>query len=104
MAFVAGTGVLVLLDLVSHLLILNSFEAQSKGLPDEMKFFDSDFKLHLFVAFRSRDHAIGLDILEALLAINKKLGKDNFKLTLRLSEVPAGEQKLPRWTPEYIEE
>ena len=35
-AFVAGTGVLVLLDLVSHLLILNSFEAQGKGLPEEM--------------------------------------------------------------------
>ena len=89
-AFVAGTGVLVLLDLVSHLLILNSFEAQGKGLPEEMKYFEPGFKLHLFVAFRNREQAIGLEIIEALQAVNKKLGKDNFKLTLRLSEQPAG--------------
>ena len=60
--------------------------------------------MHLFAAFRNREQAIGLEIIEALVAINKKLGKDNFKLTLRLSEPPEGETKLPRWTPSYVEE
>ena len=34
--------------------------------------------------------------------VNEKLGIDNFKLTVRLSEPDFG-PKLPRWTPDYIE-
>ena len=35
-AFCAGTGALVFLDLVSHLLIKNCFESDGKKLPNEM--------------------------------------------------------------------
>ena len=101
MAFCAGTGALVFLDLVSQLLILNCFAADGKGLPDEMKFFQPGFKLHLYAAFQSREQAIGLDLIEALQQVNQLLGLNNFKATVRLSQTDG--PKLPRWTPEYIE-
>jgi hypothetical protein len=50
-AFCAGTGVLVFLDLVAHLLILNTFKADGKPLPEEMHFYRPGFKLHLYVSF-----------------------------------------------------
>ena len=46
-AFCAGTGVLVFLDLVSHLLLLNKGKA-----PNQMKeFYEPKFKFVLYVAF-----------------------------------------------------
>lgn len=55
-AFCAGTGALVFLDLVAHLIILNSFNATGKGLPQEMKdFYKDGFKLRLFCSFANRD-------------------------------------------------
>jgi len=50
-AFCAGTGALVFLDLVAHLLILNTFKADGKPLPEEMNFYQPGFKLHLYVSF-----------------------------------------------------
>lgn len=51
-AFCAGTGVLVFLDLVAHLLILNVFNATGRDLPEEMsRFYQPGFKLHLYVSF-----------------------------------------------------
>ena len=41
-----------------------------------------------------------MELIEALVKLNEKLGKDNFKATVRLSETDG--PKLPRWTPEYI--
>jgi len=42
-----------------------------------------------------------LDLIEALVDLNKALGLDNFEATVRLSVTDG--PKLPRWTPEYIE-
>ena len=50
-AFCAGTGVLVFLDLVSQLLLLNIFQKQGKELPAGLDFFKPGFKFHLYVAF-----------------------------------------------------
>ena len=101
-AFCAGTGVLVFLDLVAHLLIMNCFEADGKGLPEEMEqFYDKDFKLHLFVAFQSKDQSIGLELIEALERVNKVLGVDNFQAYVRFSETEG--PKMPRWTPGFVE-
>lgn len=98
-AFCAGTGVLVFLDLVAHLLVLNAFQATGKGLPEEMSsFYSSGFKLRLYASFASRDQAIGLDLIEALIAVNKALGLDNFEAVVRLSKTSDGSDPLPRWT------
>ena len=99
-AFCAGTGALVFLDLVAQLLILNTFKADGKGLPEEASFFQDGFKLHLYVSFSNREKALGLEIIEALDEVNKVLELDNFKAVVRLSE--GAETKMPRWTPDYI--
>lgn len=104
MAFCAGTGVLVFLDLVAQLLILNCYSKDgSDDIPKAMRdFFKPGFKLHLYVAFQNRAQAIGLDLIEALEQVNRNLGLDNFKVTVRLSETDGG-PKMPRWTPDFIE-
>lgn len=50
-AFCAGTGALVFLDLVAHLLIANVFKSQGKKLPSGIDFYQEGFKLHLYCAF-----------------------------------------------------
>lgn len=102
-AFCAGTGVLVFIDLVSHLLVRNCFEYHQREVPDQFDQMKSGFKFHLYVSFQNREQSIGLDICEALVKINQKLGLNNFKLTVRLSEVPKGQPPAGRWSPEYIE-
>ena len=104
MAFCAGTGVLVFLDLVTQLLLKNAFESDGKKLPDEMKVYEGDFEFHLYVAYQDRESAIGLDVIEALEGVNSKLGLSNFKAIVRLSQSNDGGPKPPRWTPAYIEE
>lgn len=103
-AFCAGTGVLVFLDLVAQLLILNCFsKSDADAVPREMRdFYKPGFRLHLYVAFQNRAQAIGLDLIEALEQVNRTLGLDNFRVTVRLSEADGG-AKLPRWTPAFIE-
>ena len=102
-AFCAGTGALVFLDLVSHILIKNCFESDGKKLPNEMAtMYQHDFEFHLYVSFQDRDQAIGLDVIEKLEQVNKKLGLRNFKAIVRLSVTDG--PKLPRWTPQYIED
>lgn len=100
-AFCAGTGVLVFLDLVSQLLLLNIFKKQGKAIPSGMDYFQPGFKFHLYVAFQDRKQSIGLDLIEALVDINKELGCDNFELTLRMADGKGTKQ--PRWNPEYVE-
>ena len=98
-AFCAGTGVLVFLDLVAHLLLVNTLR---ESVPEPMrKHYQSGFKLILYCSFQSRDQAIGLDLIEALEQVCTKLGLDNFRAIVRLTQTDG--PKLPRWTPEYIE-
>jgi hypothetical protein len=101
-AFCAGTGALVFLDLVSHLLIKNCFEADGKKIPEEMALYERGFCFHMYVAFQDRDSAIGLEVIEALERVNKKLGLSNFKVVVRLSKLEGTAKDLPRWTPKYI--
>ena len=69
MAFCAGTGVLVFLDLVAQLLILNCLP--ESDVPQEIRdFYKTGFKLHLYVAFQNREQSIGLDLIEALEQVN----------------------------------
>ena len=51
-AFCAGTGALVFIDLVSQLIISNAFQADGKDLPEEMKrFYGKGFEFHLYCSF-----------------------------------------------------
>ena len=81
-AFCAGTGILVFLDLVSTLLIKAAFEQAGKPLPEGLADrIGPDFKLHLFVSFANRQETIGLDLCEKLNWMSP-----NFKLTVRFGE------------------
>ena len=92
-AFCAGTGILVFLDLVSALLIKSTFERLSKPLPDGLDDrIGKDFRLHLHVSFKNQEEAIGLDICEKLRDISSK-----FKLTVRLGEISS-----LRWGKAYL--
>lgn len=71
-AFCAGTGVLVFLDLVATLLMRNVYKAKAlkefAGYPFAK--LNDDFEFHLYVAFQDADNAIGLDLCEALERVN----------------------------------
>ncbi len=87
-AFCAGTGVLVFLDLVSHLLLradYKHYEEPSK-VPPEMNQLKDDFQFLFYVSMNSMEQEIGLNICEALQKVNRKLKEDNFKLTVRISK------------------
>ena len=88
-AFCAGTGILVFLDLVSHLLLRAYYKHYVKDeskVPSEMFQLKDDFTFLFYVSMMSMDSEIGLDICEALEKVNRKLGETNFKLTVRISQ------------------
>ena len=87
-AFCAGTGVLVFLDLLSHLLLRSYYKhyVPQDKVPKEMNQLRDDFKFVFFVSMLSMDSEIGLNMCEALEKVNKKLGEDNFSLTVRISK------------------
>ena len=100
-AFCAGTGALVFLDLVSHILIKNCYEKYDTKLPTEMaSMYQHDFQFHLYFSAQDEENAIGLNVIKKLQEVNEKFGFNNFKAVVRLS-VTNG-PKLERWTPEYI--
>ena len=103
-AFCAGTGVLVFLDLVAHLLMRNIFLAK---LPEEkvdpqFKVLKDDFEFHLYVAFQDLDSSIGIQLCESLERINERFHYKNFKLIIRLSEDIYAKKKPPRWDEKFI--
>ena len=85
-AFCAGTGVLVFLDLLSHLLLRTYYKHYRKQTPKDMEQLDDDFVFLFYVSMPSMDSEIGLNICEALQKVNRKLGERNFKLTVRISK------------------
>jgi len=87
-AFCAGTGILVFLDLVSHLLLRAYYKhyEEWQNAPPEMKQLKDDFVFLFYVSMLSMDQEIGLNICEALQKVNKKLQETNFKLTVRISK------------------
>jgi hypothetical protein len=80
--FLAGTGILIVLDLVALLIRVNL------GLlnHDEVPIFSkgSTFKVVIYASFPSRTEAIGLELLEGLSEITKAKGLSNFQLHLRI--------------------
>ena len=104
-AFCAGTGVLVFLDLVSHMLLRSYYKhyvAQDK-VPDEMFQLKDDFTFLFYVSMLSMDAEIGLNICEALEKVNRKLGETNFKLTVRISKRWDG-LRGQVWDEAFVEE
>lgn len=87
-AFCAGTGVLVFLDLVSHLLLRAYYKhyVEPSKVPDHMRQLKDDFVFVFYVSMLSLDSEIGLNMCEALQKVNRKLGETNFKLTVRISK------------------
>ena len=72
-AFSAGTGILVFIDLIQRILLsnLNIFYSSRERLHPE-------FKLVLYQSFHSKEQACCLDLLEKILQFNDKFGFDNF--------------------------
>lgn len=87
-AFCAGTGVLVFLDLLSHLMLRAYYKhyVEPKKVPEYMHQLKDDFTFLFYVSMPSLDSEIGLNICEALQKVNRKLGETNFKLTVRISK------------------
>ena len=88
-AFVAGTGSLVFVDLVALLLRINLDlmpSHHSHILTNEK------FKFVLFASFQNRYEAVGIEIMEGLDKICKAKGINNYEFHVRFSD-----QKGPRW-------
>ena len=87
-AFCAGTGVLVFLDLISHLLLRSYYKhyVKPEDVPESMLQLKDDFVFVFYVSMLSMDSEIGLNMCEALDKVNRKLGETNFKLTVRISK------------------
>ena len=87
-AFCAGTGVLVFLDLVSHLLLRAYYKhyVEPSKVPKHMLQLKDDFTFLFYVSMLSMDSEIGLNICEALQKVNRKLGETNFNLKVRISK------------------
>lgn len=80
LAFAAGTGMLVFCDLVARL-VLSTLQV----IPKEQR-LSSDFQLHLFASFASREEAIALEFLEKVEEMYQMTTNNQFKLTVRLSK------------------
>ena len=91
-AFAAGTGALVYLDVVARL-IMQSANMSLEGIET----FDPSFKFHFYVSFATRKDAIGLELCEALVKLNGEQGKDNFQLHVRISNEGGA-----RWHADWI--
>ena len=114
-AFAAGTGALVFLDLVAHMLMRNVFryKLRDEDVDPQFKRLQDSFQFHLYVAFLDQDTTIGLELCETLERVNAKLAKlediglqglkDQFKLTIRLSSDIFAKEKPARWDHKYIE-
>ena len=102
--FCAGTAILIFLDIVSNMILDNSYEFNNQKPPEDVQRIPQTFILHLYVAFASRKESIGLEILEALEKLNKKIGKTNFILNVRFSTPDNPADKKPRWDAKFIEQ
>ena len=95
-AFAAGTGVLVFIDIVAKMLM------QTQNLLKDEDQFNKDFKFVFFASFVSREEAIGLDLMEGLANLMREQGSDAFELRLRLSKDEKQKEKPPRWDEPYV--
>jgi NAD(P)H-flavin reductase len=97
-AFTAGTGNLLFLDLVAHLIRknlkkLNDYENSLIG--------DDDFKFVFFVSFPKQEDCIAYELCTGLQKISERFGCDNFEFYPRFSNDPKNSRK---WDHEFIDE
>lgn len=80
-AFTIGTGCLVFMDLVAHLI------RKATGIldEDEKSLLGSTLKFILYVSFPKREEAIGYEMCKGLQELTKKKGLDNFEFIARFS-------------------
>ena len=97
-AFAAGTGVLVFLDLVTRIILHNT------GIKSLGKDFEDDWKFVMFISHQNLNETMGMDLCYKLLEVNKKLNVDNFMLQVRLTEGRDGiyGKKQQRWATKII--
>jgi hypothetical protein len=93
-AFTAGTGVLVFVDLVANLIRFNL----SLDKPTKSERFEKDFKFVLFVSFPNRNDSVALELCDGLAEVTKKLGFTNFEIVKRFSN-----ESKERWNEQWIE-
>ena len=83
-AFVAGTGILPMLDLVAFIYRKVFFEM---GMPlvrnEGMREFSNDFELYLIATFRRQDEALGLDFCKKLTEVCAARNKSMFQFEVR---------------------
>ena len=94
-AYAAGTGVLVFIDIVAHLVLRLLQEEESSSVLDVESFCDkidlAKFKFTLFTSFASEDEAIGMKMIETLLAQCQKYKAPKlFRHVARISGTPSG--------------
>jgi len=82
-AFAAGTGILVFIDLVAFLLR----RATGKLGKGEKDLVGPNFKFILYASFPSVEESIGLDLLRGAESICRSLTPDSFEVHLRISGV-----------------
>jgi hypothetical protein len=83
-AFTAGTGILVFVDLIALMIRANL------GLIEKQhcRLFarGSSFKFVLYASFPTKFDAAGLELVQGLRDITREKGLDNFELILRIKE------------------
>lgn len=84
-AFAAGTGVLVFVDLVAMLAMVN-LEVAEKIVTQDQLIVAEKFKLVLYVSFPSRSESVALELFEALSEYCQRNSIINFELIVRLSK------------------
>jgi hypothetical protein len=95
-AFTAGTGCLLFLDLVAHLVRKNLKMLNSE---EEKRLDSKTFKFVFFLSFPSREESVALELCEGLQNLCNKYNLNNFELHVRLTN-----KKSRRWDSAYIDE
>ena len=102
-AFAAGTGVLAFVDLVAHVALAH-LDLDTAVVTDESSLFDlTDFKLVLYVSFKTQAEAIALDLLYALADFCSERSDitrgATFELFVRLSKEGIN---TDRWNKDFV--
>jgi len=84
-AFTAGTGVLVFLDLVAYLLRLNLGQA-SDTISGGRKLDRANFKFVLFTSYASAEESIGEELCSGLMKLTRIQNSNNFEYIQRISK------------------
>ena len=95
MAFTAGTGILVFMDLVMRIYL-----TLLGALPKE-QMLHPEFRFVLYASFQNKDEASGLELAEKLNDICLQFGYNNFELFMRMN----GKNRVgkpQRWNDKFI--